>query len=125
MPKRGGAGTAAATAGPAEEPPADLDLSSDEEVAPDDPGADSEPDSEPGSAHSDEEELQEALAEYMKAAAEGRPADAVGDDEEAGPSGEDHLRWVPAAAAECTAPHGATRLTAGVRTHSPPPPLQA
>lgn len=94
MPKRGG--KAPQEDGGAAEPeleqaPADLDLSSDEGIYADG-GVGSDTDSEgAGSLQSDEEELQDAIADYMQAAQAARPADAVGDDAEAGPSGEDHL----------------------------------
>lgn len=66
----------------------DLDLSSDEEPAAHD--VDDEVDAASGidSVQSDEDELKDAIAEYMEAAAAQRPADAVGDALEAGTSGD-------------------------------------
>ncbi len=97
MPKRGS--KPQAEEGPPDELPGEaLDLSSDEELADDelDPADGAEDnDSDAESLQSDEEEFRDAVAEYMAAAAaEQRPRGAVGDQEEAGPSGEEHDRWV-------------------------------
>lgn len=69
----------------------DLDLSSDEELA-DEAASGSEGEeeqSDEGESEADEE-IREALAEYLEAANAHRPADAAGDGEPAGTSGRDH-----------------------------------
>jgi len=96
MPKRRDAEGAQeapfAEAEPEEEVPRDLDLSSDEDA--DDEGEHSDTEQESEGNESDESEFQEALVDYMASAAAHRPDGAIGDQEEAGTSGEDHLGCV-------------------------------
>lgn len=70
----------------------ELDLSSDEDLADDEAEEGSSEGEEQSADETDsaDEDIREALAEYLKAANAERPADAVGDSEPAETSGREH-----------------------------------